>query len=903
MSALAWLSGPWVQPLGWTLVQFLWQGTVLALGFALVRAALARVLSAHGRYLLACGTLTLMTVAPLLTYIAGSELTRAAAGRWLAPVAMTSGAVMPALVAAWLCGVLVLSVRLLGGWLSTRRLRSTGITAPAPEWQHTFDRLARRLRVPRGVQLLVSAVVDVPVVVGWLRPIVLVPIGAFTGLPPDYVTALLAHELAHVRRRDYLVNLLQRVSEALLFYHPAVWWVSGQIRIEREMCCDDVAVALEGDPISYARALAELDACRVRTPRMELAANGTSLLDRIRRLLGQTTSAWHLMPGPGALAGLVILWFVGLAVVSAHGRPSNEATAPGTPVTRRVAQPPDRTSALLAAALLGPVGPVQQAPTGTVRPGLPSAAAPVVPATPDRFATGTASIRGRVLRLDTGTPVKRARVTLRRSGLADPPASLTDDEGRYLLTGLPPGRFSVVATKGGFVALEYGQRGPKDSGRPIELRDGQAVSGIDLALPAGAVMSGQVLDEAGQPQGGVMVRALEQQYVDGSPVPGPEVGVADVTDDLGQFRLFGLPAGDYFVGAVIGDPRVSSIIRFSSLSGSSQTKTFYPGTTRAREARPVHVNAGQEVSGLVFAVLSRPGFRITGVVTSSSGEPAREARINVGQEGMNGGSTFLSVALRPDGSFATGELAPGEYTVTARLLSRREELAAQRVVLENADAAVHLTLRRGDALRGRIQFDQGSDRASLQPSSVRLTVDGPGNDVLVLFGGLTLRDDWTFEGVGLSGPQRLSARLPRGWAIKSIKVLGRDVTDAPIEFGGADVEDIEVTLTQRVTTVSGLVRDDRGAPSLDATVVILADDPGKWTPKSRYVQRTRPDDEGRFVVQGLPAGRYVAVAVRDFDAGADTDPQALARLRPLGTRLSLNDGETHSVNLTVADGR
>ena len=145
--------------------------------------------------------------------------------------------------------------------------------------------------------------------------------------------------------------------------------------------------------------------------------------------------------------------------------------------------------------------------------------------------------------------------------------------------------------------------------------------------------------------------------------------------------------------------------------------------------------------------------------------------------------------------------------------------------------------------------------------------------------------------------------MPRGWAIKSIRVLGRDVTDAPIELGGTDVENVEVTLTQRVTTVSGLVRDDRGAPSLDTTVVILADDPGKWTPKSRYVQRTRPDDEGRFVVQGLPAGRYVAVAVRDFDAGAEADPQALARLRPLGTRLSLNDGETRSVNLTVADGR
>ena len=138
------------------------------------------------------------------------------------------------------------------------RLRSR-LVRPAPsEWQQALDRLKTRIRVSRPVRLLVSSLVQAPAVVGWLRPVVLVPVGALAGLPAEQIEALLVHELAHIRRHDYLVNVLQSVVEALLFYHPAVWWVSGHIRTEREQCCDDVAVSVSGDVLTYARALAEI---------------------------------------------------------------------------------------------------------------------------------------------------------------------------------------------------------------------------------------------------------------------------------------------------------------------------------------------------------------------------------------------------------------------------------------------------------------------------------------------------------------------------------------------------------------------------------------------------------------------------------------------------------------------
>jgi len=161
------------------------------------------------------------------------------------------------------------------------------------------------------VRLLVSAWAEAPVVIGWIRPVVLVPIGALNGMPAEYVEALLMHELAHVRRKDYLVNLLQSVAEALLFYHPAVWWVSGHIRAEREACCDDIAARESGDVLTYASALAELESQRSEF-RLALAANGASLADRVARLLGESPRTSGSGLAPGLATGLVLL-------VSAYG--------------------------------------------------------------------------------------------------------------------------------------------------------------------------------------------------------------------------------------------------------------------------------------------------------------------------------------------------------------------------------------------------------------------------------------------------------------------------------------------------------------------------------------------------------------------------------------------------------
>src|SRR3989454_6019086 len=173
---------------------------------------------------------------------------------------------LPWIVVVWFGGVLVLSLRLTSGWLVARRLGRTA-THPVPEaCREALARLAARLRVTRPVRVLESAVIQVPAVIGWLRPVILLPASALTGLTPLQLDALLAHELAHVRRYDYLVNLLQSAVETLLFYHPAAWWVSRRVREEREHCCDDLAVAAcGGDAHVYATALLGMEQLRLAT--------------------------------------------------------------------------------------------------------------------------------------------------------------------------------------------------------------------------------------------------------------------------------------------------------------------------------------------------------------------------------------------------------------------------------------------------------------------------------------------------------------------------------------------------------------------------------------------------------------------------------------------------------------
>ena len=231
-------------------------------------------------------------------------------------------------------GAGVLSLRLLGGWASARRWVRRDTRPVVCPW---IDRLKERMGIRRAVALLESARVEVPMVVGWLRPAILVPVAALSGLTAPELEAILAHELAHIRRHDYLVNLLQCVVEILMFHHPATWWITRVIRREREHCCDDMAVAASRDRLTYARALAAMEGLRTPAFSLSPAANGGNLLARVRRILEPEEES---MKPVRMLLGLVVV----LAVTSIWLTRADDQSAKANP---RSARPPmDRPQAL-----------------------------------------------------------------------------------------------------------------------------------------------------------------------------------------------------------------------------------------------------------------------------------------------------------------------------------------------------------------------------------------------------------------------------------------------------------------------------------------------------------------------------------------------------------------------------
>ena len=233
------------------------------------------------------------------------------------PTSGPSAGISGWVVCLWIAGVFLLSLRAAGGWMRAQRLKRR-VLAASGELEEMMTRLKRRLSISGPVRLYTSAIVQVPTVIGWLRPYILLPVTAITGLSESQLRAILAHELAHIRRHDYLVNVLQTAVETLLFYHPAVWWVGKQMRVEREHCCDDIAVAVCGNAIEYAGALAELEQIRGRIPEPALAATGGELLGRIRRLLGQQPSEDSASRSLGtiAAAAALVLFIAGAPAVA-----------------------------------------------------------------------------------------------------------------------------------------------------------------------------------------------------------------------------------------------------------------------------------------------------------------------------------------------------------------------------------------------------------------------------------------------------------------------------------------------------------------------------------------------------------------------------------------------------------
>jgi bla regulator protein blaR1 len=347
---LAWISITDIRYVAWTLLHFLWQAALLAGLFAAMNAV---VRSAAARYALAVSVLLLMIAAPIATffYLRAPDTEQVSVARASAPVAVAprtahdsslqsvpSEPVSPDtlmwVVNLWIAGVAVFSLRTAGGMLIVERLRLRKASPVAPRLLETCLEIQRRVGIKRAIRFCQCNGLDVPAVIGWFRPLVLLPMTVLTGLSEAQLQAVLAHELAHIKRADYFVNLLQIGAETVLFYHPAVWWLSHRIRVERENCCDDVAVRLCGNVVDYARALTYMEGGRT-APSVAMAISGSPLKLRVLRLLGRNSGQRVL--GTGVMIAALCLGsglFVSQTVIRVAHADSTKPPQPVQKVTR-----------------------------------------------------------------------------------------------------------------------------------------------------------------------------------------------------------------------------------------------------------------------------------------------------------------------------------------------------------------------------------------------------------------------------------------------------------------------------------------------------------------------------------------------------------------------------------------
>lgn len=527
----------------------------------------------------------------------------------------------------------------------------------------------------------------------------------------------------------------------------------------------------------------------------------------------------------------------------------------------------------------------------------------------------TSSISGRVTTADTGSPVRGAEVRVSIDGRFSRLVT-TNGEGRFEVRNLAAGEYRLTVSKSGFITLEYGQQRPFETASTITLGEGQSATG-NVALLRGGAIFGRVLDEFGEPSIGTRVQVLRNRAEDGGRRLVP-VGMADQTDDTGAFRIYGLPAGEYFVAASTG--LIDAVKR--------DPPVYYPGTMTFAEAQPITIGAGAEASADFQISAVARAATISGVVLNSSGGPSPGAMVNLSSNTVSTAPGAQSIVMlhadaAPDGSFTIQNVPPGPYTLTAMGSIRDVDaglIAASRDTVRDATRAgappppplfqppetasmplsvtsdvsgITLTTRPGGRLIGRIVVDTGVTQPLPRGLHVTLQSSNPGNMQMSLNNG-----NEQFQMTGVSGPTRVQVNgVPDGWMIKAILLEGDDVTDAPFDLSGRTAN-LRVVMTDRVTSLSGTIQSDRNRR--DHNVIAFADDPAKWASPSRFVRTIRADSEGRFQIRGLPPGeRYFVAALDYLEAGEEQDRQLLEGLRSRATSVTLGDGERRSIQLDL----
>jgi len=569
--------------------------------------------------------------------------------------------------------------------------------------------------------------------------------------------------------------------------------------------------------------------------------------------------------------------------------------------------------------------------------------------TPARDATvvalsGTASLAGTVTDAD-GHPLRRATVSIGGDMRLDR-RMVTDDEGRFTFGSLPAGRFTVTAVKGGYPSMSYGARRSNRAGSGVLLAAGQQMTGIVLKLSRGGVLTGTVFDERGQPMPEVPVMAFEvrtslagERILD-FPASG---GGWVTTDDLGTYRIYDLPPGEYTVGTAwfyhgtleAKQPTDAEIrAAFDAVTKPAPTATagaftavalpakndarfnyspvYYPDAVDPLGAATISVNAGEERTGVDIRMQLRPMSKIEGTVSGPDGAAGNATIVMMRRSPVTSLNSTTFFGNRPDGTFGTPNVTPGDYTILATTRPKPGETmlwALSDVTVAGAEPVnIALTLQPTFAFPGRIAFEGTTLEPPKDLSRVRAffgAMQGTPTSNTIQTSPIDASGNFTISNV-TPGRFRLLVTIPNtgapgqaAWNVKSVVVDGVDLTDKPIEIAPGRTPSVSVTMTDQISELSGQLMVSAGDTASDYFIVALPPDREYWTPLSRRIASVRPDAAGRFVFRGLPAGEYRLAATTDLVPRDLQIAEALARLLTQSTPVTLGLGEKKTLDLKI----
>jgi len=518
------------------------------------------------------------------------------------------------------------------------------------------------------------------------------------------------------------------------------------------------------------------------------------------------------------------------------------------------------------------------------------------------------AIKGRVVAVDTGAGLRRARVMLRgsesRPGM-NPQTSQTNENGDYEIKDVKPGRYTLMVMRNGYVAQTYGQKSAdpmsRTQGTQLTIRAGETLGQVNFQMIRGGAVEGQITDQNNEPLSRVMVQLSRYRTMQGKRSLMP-VSMSQ-TDDRGHFRLFEIPPGSYYLSATyrsFGFPD----------GGGAFPPTYYPGALSPQEASKVQVAPAAEITGINMALTEMVSFTISGKVMAGDGKPASGARLMSMRHPPEAdfGMMFGGGGVDPDGSFKLSNMLPGKYRLTANT-NRDGKTESGSVIVEVGSEDlqnVFIVLGNGAEVSGKIVVESQSTQP-IEPRQIRvMLVPDAGPMMGGFFGGgpQETKDDLTFTQNVAEGSMRFNVNLPTGnFYLKSIRMEGRDVTDQAVDFKNNDrYQGVEVVISSQGGQLSGVVRKEEGGEVLrGATVVLFAADPERQS-KSRFSKTAQTDQQGSFVAKGLVPGEYVVCALLTHEAGAETDVSYLKEIEKLGKRVELAAGAAKTENLVAVPG-